>query len=171
MRVAVLTMKHTGTHFLMNHLKDMGLQQAFIHPSGDGWESKPNGKVFYQLHVEERLHFQKNIRDEDLVLSTIRDPRDVWYSHGHRRPWTPEGLEAQMLYAFERFDEAIIKHSPFLVRVDDPSCRIELHQVARWIGADDWEYGEVDRNSKHEFDWEFDVPESIKQLAKKWGYK
>ena len=169
-RVCVFTAKHTGTHWTMNQLVEMGYKQAFIEPKGHGFEFKPKGPIFYHLHVEERFHFHRNVKPTDLVITTIRDPRNVFYSHAHRRPYTQEQCEATALFSFAKWRDMVDQYNPYIYQVDGPRRVEQTMEIAEMVGADDYDYMDVSRNSKHEFTVDWPLPESIERLALDLGY-
>jgi hypothetical protein len=171
MRVSLVTVKHTGTHFTANHLKLMGFEQAFIAPNGRTFHNTPSRDFYYHLHVGEREHFFDIIGEDDVMVTTLRDPRKVFYSLGRRRAYLSEQAEEYVLRNFGLWKTFVEKHDPFILQIDADSVAGQVVALGKIVGCDDYSYTEVDRNHRYVHDFHPMIPKSIIKLAYSLGYR
>ena len=149
----------------------MGLEQAFIAPSGRTFMDTPFNSFFYHLHVGEREHFFSIIHDGDVMVTTLRDPRNVFYSLGRRRAYLSEQAEEYVLRNFGLWRIFVKKYAPFILRVDDDSVVDQTIELGKIVGCDDYSYTEVDRSHRQVHDFNPTLPKSIIKLANSFGYR
>ena len=175
------TVKHTGTHYIFEHLKNMGLSIGRMN-IGTGDMVKVGD--FVHLHICEPMHAPLDKYGGGKVVVTLRDPVEVYkswaarYSHTRSRIdglQLPKKVENSVLHAFEQFAEVGRQLSPFVFQIDCPNIRREVMDLAAFLGVNQYKYQFVDPKECHGTTAPhpregFAIPESIERLAKKYGY-
>lgn len=176
----LFTVKHTGTHYAMEHFKNMGLEQGVMN-IGSGVYTPGD---FVHLHICEPMHQPLVRHDGGKAVVTLRDPVEVYkswaarYSHTRSRIdglQLPKKIEASVLDAFDKFAEVGQQLSPFVFQIDCLNIHREVMDLAAFLGVNQYKYQFVDPKECHGTTAPhpregFAIPESIERLAKKYGY-
>jgi hypothetical protein len=169
------SVKHTGTHFVFEHLRRMGLDQTRMDVVTGNFQSRGE---YIHLHIEEPNHLPLVRYTEGPVFVTMRNPVEVHISWLARYGVARTTTDA-LLLSFEEYDKVIEKLNPFIFRVDAENRESEVLSLADYLNVKDFKYEWVDhmehrghRGRRHNFPdaYEYEVPEDIKELAIKYGY-
>jgi hypothetical protein len=151
-RVWLLSVRHSGTHYMYKFLELCGYQLC-----APIWEKMRQGnttgrKQFIHAHIEIGREYTKYWTDEKCVIP-MRNPVEVFKTHCYRYKWSANEYEPYVLQAYRWFDEILVNRSPFVFYVDAPDQRGEFRTLAHYLGKPDANF--ID---------------SIFELAKKYGY-
>ena len=168
-----VTMKHTGTHFMFKHFKNMGLSKGVI-DVGSGVITQDGD--FVHLHIDEPNHKATELIS-GLVVTTLRNPVNVFRSYGKRCQWSVERIAATVISAFNNWLQFEEMFDPIVIAVDGKLIDTDIQRLFRILDINGFEYSEVDpvtakaatiNRSDYSFDKE--PPIEILELAKKFGY-
>jgi len=174
MKVCLATIKHTGTHFVSNHLRAMGLPQGLLQE--DRYQRvQIDNNWWFHIHFGERHHYFDYIDTDgepDYRVVTLRDPRKVLKTLMGRRPFTLGGAEKFLLDSFKHWKEYVEKYDPIVIKVDADSINGQIESLAKQLGFTDYKYTELDKNSLIPMhDVNFYPPQSVIDLAHSLGYR
>jgi hypothetical protein len=170
------SIKHTGTHFTQEYLRRMGLQQARMDIITGCFISRGE---YLHLHIEERNHLPLVRYTEGPVFVTMRDPVEVHISWLARYGLAETTTDA-VLKSFDEYQKVIDKLNPHVFRVDAENRESEVLSLADYLNIKDFNYEWVDhmehrghRGHRHNFPdaYEYEVPDSIRDLAIQFGYQ
>lgn len=177
----LFTIKHTATHYAMEHLRNMSLEQAILNVT-TGEVTSPGDWI--HLHIEEPGHRPLERYDGGKCVVNMRNPVDAfgsWYSRyffpRSRIDGIQPALDVELSYlkAMEFFDEVIEKINPYIFRVDAENIKAEVEFLADYLEIQDYVYKYVDPDNFHgterKHDLEPIVPDSVIELSYKYGYK
>jgi hypothetical protein len=184
-RVWLLSIRHSGTHYMYKFLELCGYQLC-----APIWEKMRQGnttgrKQFIHAHIEIGREYTKYWTDEKCVIP-MRNPVEVFKTHCYRYKWSANEYEPYVLQAYRWFDEILVNRSPFVFYVDAPDQRGEFRTLAHYLGKPDANFigqpnnvgtsrGKRDVKVSNGFSvaqehMHENIPDSIFELAKKYGY-
>jgi hypothetical protein len=172
----LFTVKHTGTHFIMEYFRRMGLQQARMDVVTGSFVSAGE---YTHLHIEEPNHMPLMRYDKGPVVVTMRNPIDVHVSWLARYGLAATTTQA-LVKSFDEMAQVIDKLDPYIFRVDAQNRESEVLSLADYLGIKNFKYEWVDhmdhrghRGHRHNFPgaYEYEVPLSIRGLAIHFGYQ
>lgn len=108
LNVSLLTVRHTGTRFLLQILESAGI----------------NGLVGH--YGEHRAH-----KDQDVIISTIRSPWDCYVSWVSRNEFNES-----FFYAWFEFQQYFEKHDIVIIPIDTPDRGENLQAASNRLNAD-----------------------------------
>ncbi len=183
-RVWLLSIRHSGTHYMYPHLKILGYDQCVVFWDKMKQRHPTRPKQFLHAHVEIGYEYAKYLTDEKVVMP-LRNPVEVFRTHVYRYAWPKEQFEPYILDAFIRYEAAHGKYNVWRFQVDAPDQKTEVYRLANWLGAVSWTYKQQDRNigtskakeckeengfEKYRAELYADPPQSILELASQYGY-
>jgi hypothetical protein len=182
-RVWLLSIRHSGTHYMWKPLECLGYERCIVF-----WETMvqkhPTGqKQYLHAHLEVGFEYQRSMTTEKCVMP-LRNPLEVFRSHVYRYRWNKEQYVPYVLNAFKRFDHVVGNHDVYVYQVDAPDQEKEFNQLGDFL-CTSGRYLEQPRNvattrtrevSMHQGFTETqetlfnNPPTEILELASKYGY-
>ena len=161
----LLTIKHTGTHYMMECLKQLHIQQGKMSLGNmkvHGWPG-----AYIHLHICEPSNNALSTPDGKVIV-TLRDPVAVYRSWMARYM---ESVEQSLIYVYKRFDEAVKKFDPFIFRVDGNETQ-QIDGLAQFLGIERLavSVANKERNIWPKERYAGNVPASIERIAQQYGY-
>jgi len=183
-RVWLLSIRHSGTHYMYKYLQALGYERAIVF-----WETMtqkhPTGsKQFIHAHLEVGHEYQRSMTDEKCVMP-LRNPIEVFKSHCYRYRWEEHLYVPYVLNAFKRFDFVLNNYNAHIFCVDASDQYGEVTKLGEFFDSYSWTYKEQDKNiattrtrpvSLHQGFTEAQVklfndpPDEIFKLAEQYGY-
>ena len=169
------TVKHTGTHFAMEYLRRMGLEQSRMDVKAGTFNTPGN---YVHLHIEEPSHLPLMRYSGGPVFVNMRNPIEVHISWLARYGLAASTTQA-LVDSYDKLGQVIEKLNPHIFRVDAEDIESEVNALAAYLGSD-YKYEYVDymehrghRGHRHNFPgaYEYEVPLSVKGLALHFGYQ
>ena len=169
-RVWLLTVRHTGTHYMFQILKRLGFFQGQIDWQQRVLKNHRYAPYFLHSHIEASSIVQY-VCDEKAVM-TMRNPVDVYRSHLNRYSWG-EGYHLKYVqYCFDLFEKVRERYKAFVFRVDEPDQSNEVRRLADWLGVE-YKYRELPKDINHDGRTRSvnqEPPNEILELANQYGY-
>ena len=112
------TIRHSGTHFMFNHLGTMGFTQS----CAKFLEKLRGSGLSYFIHEHIDMAHNLNLVADEPIIVTMRNPVEVYRSHMWRGRinTNPEWYERLMLRAFHDLSGIVKYYNAFVLRVDAP---------------------------------------------------
>ena len=162
---------------MFKHLEQMGFIQAHTNIKARTVTLVDGRLCYSHFHIEDHPGHWDMI--DDVCITTIRNPMDVFRSHDKRSPLASVlEVESKVINAFDKLDEFISRYSPTLIRVDsNESIKKEICELANSIGID-YSYKKVDAATASITvtrrlmlqQPRFEIPKSVIRLAEKYKY-
>ncbi len=134
------TVKHTGTHWMMEHLINMGLTQATV----DIRTLAITGGDFIQAHMGENLEILALIKQDDIVITTMRNPIHIYQSYRKRYDLTAEEAEQRVYLSLGEWRAWAHLHDSFVVYIDDEyTMHSRMIGLAEHLNIANYQYKEV----------------------------
>lgn len=173
------TVKHTGTHYAMEHLRAMGYEQGHVDARAVTKEMRGD-RCFFHLHVEEHQKLFVLVPDDAVVITTLRDPVEVFLSHWSKNKLlTEDELAEQLVGWFEEWEKRLVQYQSWTFKVDDDEEH-GARSLARFLSVDDYEFFVVPDNKRrttsvqsrqYKKKEEARVPASVLDLSRNLGYE
>ena len=159
---------------MFEHFKNMGLSKGTIDIISGVITKDGN---FVHLHIDEPNHKAVEFANGTIV-TTLRNPIDVFRSYGKRHQWSVAKIEAAVIHAFDCWSNFVLNIDPFIITVDDnESIELDITNLANSLGVKDFKYEEVnplmrkaETINRSDFPFDKEPPMEILRLAKSSGY-
>ena len=169
-RIWLLTIRHTGTHYMFRHLERLGFFQGRPNIKQKVLINHRYAPYFLHSHIEATPILQ--FVCDDPVVMTMRNPAAVYLSHLNRYPWH-EGFHLSYVeYAYRLFEKVRERYNPFIFKVDAPDQSAEVRSLAGWLGIES-KFRDVAKDLNHDGrvrPVNQEVPKEILELAENYGY-
>lgn len=143
-RIWLLSIRHSGTHYMHKFLHALGYDQCIVY-----WETYVQklptcDKQFIHAHLEVGHTYEKDLTCEQVVMP-LRNPIEVYKSHVFRYKWIIGEYVPYILNAFKRFDEVVNNRDVHLFQVDAEDQETEFYRMADFL-CTTGTYEEQERN-------------------------
>ena len=178
-RIWFLSIRHTGTHYLFDHLQRLGFANGFIN-----WSMKkvvrPDYRTNYFVHSHIEVTPSYGYKTDERCVVTMRDPVEVYRSHVYRYRWTAEEFIVHIVNSFDLLSELIEENDAHVFRVDAKDQSREVSKLADWLGVKDYRYKEISRSTHgtrgvgkcHNPElFSAEPPDVVLALSESYGYK
>lgn len=189
-RVWLLSIRHSGTHYMYQYMEACGYERCIVH-----WEiytqKHPTGqKQYLHAHLEVGHEYENDLTCEKCVMP-LRNPTEVYKSHLYRYNWKISQYVPYILNAFERFQTVISTHRTHLFQVDAEDQELEFDRLSEFLESPGiykeqprnintavgrnpttqedilFANGKMDPERNHAYD---NPPQEIVELARQFGY-
>jgi hypothetical protein len=182
-RVWLLSIRHSGTHYMWKPLECLGYERCVVHWEVMAQKNKTGQKQYLHAHLEVGFEYQRSLTTEKCVMP-LRNPLEVFKTHCYRYRWELDEYVPYILNAFDRFQHVVDNHDVHIYRVDAEDQELEFSQLAEFLGTTG-RYIEQARNvatnrlrdvsmyqgfTENQTELFNNPPKEIFELAKQFGY-
>ncbi len=144
-RIWLLSIKHSGTHYMYMYLELLGYQRCIVFWETLTQKHPTNKQQFIHAHLEVGHEYSKFLTNEKCVMP-LRDPVEVFKTHVYRYKWDENEYLPYILNAFERFRHVIENYNAFVFRVDKEDQLEEVNRLGEFLNSRSWTYKEQANN-------------------------
>ena len=127
-RVWLLSVRHSGTHYMYLPLECMGYERCLVNWEALKQKNRTNVKQFIHAHIDVGAEYQKHLTTEKVVMP-LRNPIETYRTHVYRyRRGIRSALDVvpTIVYAYKELRHIWHSTKSFVWRVDDGN------QIQQW---------------------------------------
>jgi len=138
-RIWLLSVRHTGTHYMYEFLRLCGYDLCSVHWRNMTQKNVTGQHQLIHSHIEIGRWWESYLTTERVVIP-VRNPVEVFKTHVYRYAWDADEYVPYVLSAFSDLEDIVERHDVILFRVDAPDQRAEFRSLARYLDCPDAEF-------------------------------
>lgn len=136
-RIWLLSVRHSGTHYMYLPLGSMGYERCLVDWERLQQKHSTGSKQYIHAHIDVGAEYLKHLTDEKVVMP-LRNPVECYRTHVYRyrrgiRSW--EHITPIILYAYEELRRVWLEKNAFVYRIDSDNQEYEWLQLHNFLGA------------------------------------